>query len=170
MEKDIVNRVANSALMTIDLEDHYPEGERTLIDIRPWLFQELILRESDFRNQLKAHDWKQYEGHYVAITCSADAIIPSWAYLLIGTHLAPYARLVVVGSLNTLEHAIFREVIRDFPIEDYKDKPVVVTGCSKRSIPESAYVDLVTRLTGVARSVMFGEACSTVPLFKRPVK
>jgi hypothetical protein len=167
MEKDIVNRVANSKLITIDLEDYYPEGVRTIIDIKPWLFQELILREKDFRVALKTHDWTQYNNHYVALHCSTDAIIPSWAFMLITTYLTPFAHKVVVGDLINLETVIYNEIIQNLKIDTYTNQPVIVKGCSKKMIPESAYVTLVKKLIPVAKSVMYGEACSSVPLFKK---
>ena len=167
MGEEIVNRVANSQLQTIDLEEHYPEGKRVLLDIKHWLFQEIALRESDFRTHLKQHDWSQYDTSFVALHCSSDAIIPSWAYMLITTYLAPYAQKIIVGNLTDLESAVFNDVINEFPIENYNDKPVIIKGCSHKSIPETAYASLVKKLMPVARSVMFGEACSSVPLYKK---
>ena len=111
MSDEIVNRVAKSALVTIDLEDFYPPGQRSLIDIKNWLFEEIILKEADFRAYVQNHNWSAYNNHYVALTCTADAIIPSWAYLLLTSHLAPYAKKIVVGSLHDLETAIFQDCI-----------------------------------------------------------
>lgn len=167
MSDEIVNRVAKSNLITIDLEDFYPKGLRRIIDIKQWLFHELILKETDFRNYLKEHDWNQYKDQYVALSCSADAIIPSWAYMLISTYLNPVAKKVVVGSLNDLETAIFQDLINELPTEDYKNKPVIIKGCASKPIPETAYIQLIEKVQPVARSIMFGEACSTVPLYKR---
>lgn len=167
MADEIVNRVANSQLKTIDLEDFYPKGERTVIDIKNWLFHEQILKETDFREQLKNHDWSQYKNHFVALTCSSDAIIPSWAYMLIATYVSPFAKKIVVGNLVVLETSIFQEIIANFNIEDYLGKPVIIKGCSNKPIPETAYTQLIGKLQPMVKSIMFGEACSTVPLFKK---
>lgn len=167
MSDEIVNRVAQSSLVTIDLEDFYPKGIRSTIDIKQWLFHELILKEADFRNYLNEHDWTQYQDHYVALTCSADAIIPSWAYMLISTYLHPIAKKVVVGSLENLETAIFQDIINELPVDAYENKPIIIKGCANKPIPETAYIQLIEKLQPIARSIMFGEACSTVPLFKK---
>ena len=170
MKDDIVNRVANSKLKTIDLEDFYPKGERVVLDIKQWLFHELILKETDFREALANYDWKFYSNKYVALTCSADAIIPSWAYMLISTYLFKNAKKVVVGNLNNLETAIYSEVLQDFNTTDFIDKPVIIKGCANKPIPETAYLQLIEKIQPVAKSIMFGEACSTVPLFKKRIK
>ena len=152
--------------MNIDLEDYYPLGERIIFDIKDWLFQEIILKEKEFRDFVKNHDWAQYTNSYVALTCSVDAIIPSWAYLLITTQLADFSKKVVVGNLEQLETAIYQNIIENLSFDSYKNKPVIIKGCSNKPIPETAYVQLIERLLPVARSIMFGEACSTVPLYK----
>lgn len=167
MSGEIINRVANSQLRTLDLEDFYPKGARVLLDIKDWLFEELILKEKDFRAFVEAHDWTQYQNAYVALTCSADAIIPSWAYLLLATKLQPYAKKTVVGSLELLETIVFQDVISQLNIEEFVDKPVIIKGCSNKPIPESAYTLLISKLQPIAKSLMFGEACSTVPLYKK---
>ena len=167
MSKEIVNRVAGSSLVNIDLEDFYPEGERVLLDIKDWLFAGQILKEKDFRNSVKNHYWKNYQNKYVALTCSADAIIPSWAYLLISVELAPFAKKIVVGNLESLETSIFQEIIDKLPVQNYVDKPVIIKGCTNKPIPETAYIQLVSKLTPVAKSLMYGEACSNVPLYKK---
>lgn len=169
MADEIVNRVANSKLVTIDLEDYYPQGERVLLDIKQWLFQELILKEKDFRISINQHNWSQYENAFVALTCSSDAIIPSWAYLLISTKLTSIAKKVIVGNLTELENSIFQEVITNMDVTNFNDKPIIIKGCSDKFIPESSYVQLVSKLTPIAKSVMFGEACSTVPLYKKKI-
>src|SRR5690606_1329212 len=168
MAEEIINRVANSSLTTVDLEDFYPKGNRVLFDIKDWLFQELILKEKDFREHVKKHDWSQYQDTYVALTCTADAIIPSWAYLLITTQLSPLAKKVVVGNLELLETTIFQDVIAQMDVSLYNDKPLIIKGCSNKPIPDSAYTLLISKLQPVAKSIMFGEACSTVPLYKKP--
>ncbi|MCF6280523.1 MAG: DUF2480 family protein [Flavobacteriaceae bacterium] len=167
MKKEIINKVANSKLITIDLEDYYPQGKRVVIDIKSWLFKEIILKEKDFRVSVKSHDWSQYKDSFVALTCSSDAIIPSWAYLLITTNLAPFSKNIIVGNLSELETSIFQDIITDLPTEEYKNKPIIIKGCSEKNIPETAYIQLVSKLIPVAKSVMYGEACSTVPLYKK---
>jgi len=167
MADEIVNRVAKSKLKTIDLEDFYPKGSRTSIDIKDWLFQEIILKEKDFRAFLKNHDWSQYQNHYIAISCSSDAIIPSWAYMLIATYTSPFAKKTIIGNLQQLETAIFQEIMQNFNVEAYKDLPVIIKGCSNKPIPETAYIQLIEKLQPVAKSIMFGEACSTVALYKK---
>ena len=169
MSKEIVNRVADSSLKTIDLELFYPKGKRTVIDIKNWLYQELILKESEFREILKNHDWSVYNNHFVALTCSSDAIIPSWAYMLIATYLSPVTQKNIVGDLKALETAIFQDVIHAINLEEFRSKPVIIKGCSTKPIPESAYIQLIEKLQPVAKSIMFGEACSTVPLFKKTI-
>ena len=166
MPTEIVNRVANSELKTIDLEDYYPKGERTVIDIKNWLFHELILKETDFREHLKNHDWSQYQEQFIALTCSSDAIIPSWAYMLISTFLTPHAKAIVVGDLIELETIIYQKIIHNLNIDDFKAKPVIIKGCANKPIPPTAYIQLIEKLQPHVKSIMFGEACSTVPLFK----
>ena len=165
MEKEIVNRVANSQLKTIDLEEFYPKGNRVILDIKQWLFHEIILKEKEFRQHLKEHNWNQYNNCYVALTCTSDAIIPSWAYMLISTYLTD-AKKVVVGNLTSLENAIFFDIIQDFDVTEYLNKPVIIKGCSSKPIPETAYIQLIERLQPIVKSIMFGEPCSTVPLYK----
>lgn len=167
MAEEIINRVANSPLINIDLEEFYPEGKRVLFDIKDWLFEGIILKEKDFREHVNNHDWSQYEDSYVALTCSEDAIIPSWAYLLLSTVLAPYSKKVVVGDLELLETTIFQEVIQNMDISDYRNKPVIIKGCADKPIPPSAFSFLIERIQPVAKNILYGEACSTVPLFKR---
>ena len=167
MSKEIVNRVANSQLINIDLEDFYPEGERVLFDIKEWLFAEQILKEKDFRKSVKNHNWNTYQNKYIALTCSTEAIIPSWAYLLISVELSPFAKKIVVGNLETLEISIFQEIIDGLPVKNYINKPVIIKGCSNKPIPETAYTLLIARLLPLVKSIMYGEACSSVPLFKK---
>lgn len=166
MAEEIINRVANSKLKTFDLEEIYPEGDRVLFDIKDWLFEELILKEKDFRVSVKNHDWSQYKNTFVAITCSVDAIIPSWAFMLIATELTPYANKVIIGSLEVLETAIFQELISFLDFKDFANAPVIIKGCADKPIPNSAYAFLIEKLQPIAKSIMFGEACSTVPLYK----
>jgi len=167
MEKEIVNRVATSKLITIDLEELYPEGDRIIFDISKWLYEGLILKEKDFRENVQQHDWSQYKDSYVSLSCLTDAIIPSWAYLLITAKLSPFAKKIVVGNLDLLETIIFQEIISDLEIDIYKDKPVIIKGCSNKPIPLTVSTQLVEKILPVAKTIMFGEACSTVPLYKR---
>lgn len=168
MSTEIVNRVANSKLITFDLEDHYPQGERVLFDIKDWLLEGFVLREKDFRESAKSFDWSVYQDAYVALTCSTDAVIPGWAYMLLTTYLTPYAKKVVVGDLDTLESLLYSQLINELDVSAYQDKAVIVKGCSRKPVPQNAYIQLIQKLQPVARSIMYGEACSSVPLFKRP--
>ncbi len=167
MAEEIINRVANSKLVTINLEDFYPQGERVLFDIKDWLLEGFVLREKEFRATARAHDWSQYRGKFVALTCSSDAIIPGWAYLLLSTYLAPVAQKVVVGDLEMLETIIYTEVLSKFEPSEYAGLPVIIKGCSRKPVPQNAYIQLLKKLQPVAKSIMYGEACSSVPLFKQ---
>jgi hypothetical protein len=164
---EIINKVAQSGLITIDLEDHYVSGERVLFDLKGWLYEELILKEKDFREKLKDHPWENYKDKFVAISCSADAIIPTWAFMLVASHLKPVAGKISFGDLKKLEEDLFDEAISKINPEDYKDQKVVIKGCSKIEVPVSAYVNLTALLRPVVKSIMYGEPCSTVPVFKR---
>jgi len=167
MEKEIINRVANSKLVTIDLEDYYPEGERILFDIKDWLYEGLVLREKDFRQKVNTHNWEQYQDCYIALICSTDAIIPTWAFMLLATYLEPYATKVVTGNLDTLETSVYQDIINTFDVSAFIDKPIIIKGCSNKPVPASAYVMLTNKLKPIAKSIMYGEACSSVPLYKR---
>ncbi|SEK80121.1 Protein of unknown function [Aquimarina amphilecti] len=168
MAEEIINRVANNTkLITIDLEDYYPEGDRILFDIKDWLFEGFILREKDFRESVANHDWSQYQNKYIALHCSTDAIIPGWAYLLLTTRLIPFAKKVVVGSLENIETILFTHIIDELDVSEYQDKFLIIKGCSNKPVPESAYIALIQKLQPIAKSIMYGEACSSVPLFKR---
>lgn len=166
-ENNIVNRVANSGLITLNLEDYYHAGERMLWDIAPHLFQGLLLREKDFRDFIKQHDWAQYEGKNIAITCSADAIVPTWAYMLLATQFEPYAHRVVFGELQTLEQTLFQEAIAQIDKTALTDAKVIIKGCNKYDVPVFAYTELAYQLKPYVSSLMFGEACSNVPLYKK---
>jgi hypothetical protein len=167
IQENIVNRVAQSGLVSFDLADLYPQGERILYDIKDNLFHGLILREKDFREFVKAHDWSQYAGKHVAITCSADAIVPTWAYMLLASKMAPYAANIVFGDLEALETSLFQKALAQFDLERFRDERIVIKGCGDTQIPTSAFVEITTRLTAIAKSIMYGEPCSTVPVFKR---
>lgn len=168
MEQTIINKVTQSSLITLDLEDFYPKGERVVYDLKNNLFQELILKEKDFREFLKSHDWKGYQDKNVAIICSVDAIIPTWAYMLLAIHLESIAHHFVFGDLKALEQALFQKVLAQINLEDYRDKKVVVKGCGNLPIPEFAYIEITRLLKPIVASLMFGEPCSTVPLYKKP--
>lgn len=167
MEGEIVNRVAKSPLITLDLEAFYPEGNRFGIDLSQWLEEGLILREQQFRDALKGHDWEVYADGYVHLYCSTDAIVPAWAFMLIGSYLQGIAREVVVGSRELLETLLFRKGLKTMDLEAYRDRPVIIKGCSNLPVPSSAYVWALQQVQEVARSVMYGEACSAVPIFKK---
>lgn len=167
MSDEIINKVSRSDLITIDLEEFYPDGKRVVLDIKNWLFRGMILKEKDFRASVVKHDWSSYKDSYVAITCSEDAIIPSWAYPLVASELAPFAKKIIVGNLELLESIVFESVIQNLNVESFRDKPIVVKGCTQKSIPASAFTMLIKKLHPVARSIMYGEACSTVPIYKR---
>jgi hypothetical protein len=167
MENEIVNRVVNSPLVTFDLEELYTPGERILFDIKSLLFQELILREKDFRDFIKTHDWSQYTNKHVAITCSADAVVPTWAYMLLTASLQPYVASVIFGSLQDLEITLFKKALDKVDWDKFNNSKVVIKGCSKVEVPISSYVEVTNRLRPVASSIMFGEPCSTVPVFKK---
>lgn len=163
----IVNRVAQSKLVTLDLEAYYPEGKRVLLDIKEWLYEGLILKEKEYRAYVNGHDWEQYEGQYVALFCSTDAIVPGWAYMLLATKLQPYAKKVVVGTLEELETSVYQTIIENLDLSNFKDRPVIIKGCSNKPVPDNAYLFITSRLQNVAKSILYGEACSSVPLFKR---
>ena len=167
MENEIVNRVANSKLITIDLEDLYIDGIRSVFDIKDWLHQGLILKEKEFRAYVKDFDWSKYQDQFIALTCSTDAIIPGWAYMLITTAVAPFAKQVVIGDLEQLETQLYTSEIEKIDKAIYKDKPVIIKGCSNKPVPPNAYILLVQKLQPVVKSILYGEACSSVPLYKR---
>lgn len=167
MAEEIINRVANSKLVTFDLEDLYLQGNRQLVDISQWLDQGFILRETAFRKSVKEHDWSQYTNTFVALHCSTDAIVPAWAYMLVATHMQGIAKKVITGDLALLETILYTEVIQGIDVTPYENVPVIVKGCSNKPVPENAYLLLIEKLQPVARSLMFGEACSSVPLYKK---
>ena len=167
MEPLFVNRVANSGLVTLNLEDFIHPGERVVYDIRENLFHGLILREKDFREFIKINDWALYDGKNVAIVCSADAIVPTWAYMLLATKLQNHAHRYLFGNLEALEQALFQEAIAAIDSAEYRDAKVVVKGCGNVPVPTYAYVAIMQKLLPVASSIMYGEPCSTVPLYKK---
>jgi len=164
---ELVNRVAQSGLITLDLETFYPDGEIVAFDLKPFLFMEMILKEKDFREALKNLDWSQFEGKYMAVYCSADAIIPMWAYMLVATNAAPFAKDVVQCTPEQLPEMVFMKKLGALDISDYEGKRMVIKGCSDRPVPPSAYLEITRRLQPVVQSIMFGEPCSTVPVYKK---
>lgn len=166
MEKEIINRVANSALMQIDLEEYYPNNQRVSLDLKNFLSDGILLKEKEFRAQLNAFDFTVFQDKFVAIDCSVEAILPSWTYFLLTSYLQPYAKLIVHGNLQDLEREIFIYTISAINWEQYRNKKVIVKGCSKKQIPQSAFVFLLQQLQPLAQSILFGEACSSVPVFK----
>ena len=168
--EEIANRVANSALEVFDLEDYYPKGIRSQIDISLWLLEGLLLKEKDFRLHLQQHDWSQYQNQYIAINCSTDAIVPTWASILVAIQLAPYAQKIVNGTIEDLDSALYEELLAKIDYSAYENKAVIIKGCSKKPVPMRAYILAAHYLQPFARSIMYGEACSAVPLFKAPKK
>ena len=168
MEETLINRDENSGLITFNLEDHYPQWEVAQFDIKDYLFQGLILREKDFRLALKEHDWNQYHDKVLCVFCSSDAIIPIWAYMLVASHAKEFAKEIFTGTPQEFLSAYYHKIISTIDTSTFKDQRVVIKGCSDKPVPVSAYADIVVMLHGVAQSIMFGEPCSTVPVFKRP--
>ena len=167
MSDEIINRVAQSGLSTLDLEDYYPKEEIVVFDLKPMLFREMILKEKEFRDARQAIDWTAYQGKVLAITCTADAIIPSWAYMLVAVQAAPFVRDVVLGDRATALRDIFLRNIRAIDISAFADKRVVVKGCGDLSVGGFAYLEIASRLRPVVKSMMYGEACSNVPVYKK---
>jgi hypothetical protein len=168
VEEVLVNRVDNSGLITIDLEKFYPSKTLTTFDIKDYLFHGLILKEKDFREALKVHDWSQYNDTVLCIICSNDSIIPVWAYMLIATYATGFASEVYVGNHDEYVKQVFQGTINQLNIEDFVDQKVVIKGCSNKPVPPSAYAAITSKLAGKAQSIMYGEPCSTVPVYKKP--
>lgn len=164
---EIINKVANSNLQVFDLEDYYIAGNRIQIDISQWLTEGYLLIEKDLREHLKNFDFSIYQDCLVAINCSTDAIVPAWANILVAIYVAPFAKKVVSGKLNDLETALYQEILPTLDYTLFNNKPVILKGCSKKPVPESAYVLAILHLRPFAKSIMYGEACSAVPLFKK---
>jgi hypothetical protein len=167
MDNPIVNKVAKSPILNIDLKEWEVEGERLTYDLAQHLFQGLILKEKDFREEIATQDWASYEGKHVAVYCSADAIVPTWAFMVIASELAPFAKTVAFGSLDDLEQKIWDRLFQKIDWVTYGKKVVIVKGCSDIPVPEYAFVSLSQHLAKHARKLMFGEPCSTVPVYKK---
>ena len=167
MNDPIINKVAESGLITIDLANYYPQGETVVFDLKEYLFMGMILKEKDFREALKNKDWSVYDGKNVAITCSADAIIPVWAYMLIASYLQPLAGEMVMGDEKELHKIIFLKNLSRIDINEFADKRIVIKGCGDIPVGDFAYMEITKMLRPVAKSIMYGEPCSTVPIYKR---
>lgn len=164
---EIINRVADSGIKTIDIEKWKPKGQRSAIDLESHLFQGLVLRENEFRSFLKECDWNIYKDHFVSVYCSADAIIPNWAYMLLASNLSGIAKKVVFGNIQALETQLILDEIHSFDLSAYENERVIIKGCSDEAISEEAYLELTMRLKPIVKSLMFGEPCSAVPVYKR---
>ena len=167
MSEEIINKVAQSQLVSLDLEQFYPKEEIAIFDLKPFLFMELILKEKDFRTALQEKDWSEYNNKIVGVTCSADAVIPVWAYMLVATYLEPVATDVIMGDEKKVTEQILLKKIQAIDINQYADKRVVIKGCGEIAIGEFAYMEITKRLRPVAKSIMYGEPCSTVPVYKK---
>ncbi len=167
MEKDIVNKVALSPLVSFDLADYHDPAPRVGIDIAERLFMCMILKEGDYRGWLESVDWAQYQGQHVHLHCSADAIIPGWAYMLLAIQLQPFASTIVFGSREDLEIAIWHKALDRIDYQQLEGKKIVVKGCGDIEIPQATFVDFIVRLRAIADKLMYGEPCSTVPLWKK---
>jgi hypothetical protein len=163
---EIINKVANSKLEVFDLEDYYPQRKRIQIDISQWLIDGFLLKEKDFREQLKNHNWSQYQDCFVAVNCATDAIVPGWAIILVAVHVAPFAKKTINGNLEDLESFLYQEILPAIDFTVYQNKSVILKGCSQKPVPMAAYVLAIQNLLPFAKSIMYGEACSAVPLFK----
>jgi Protein of unknown function (DUF2480) len=170
MEEDVmINKVAESGIITLNLEDYYPQGEVVLFDLKDYLFMGLILKEKDFREALKNLDLTPYHDKNIAITCTADAVIPMWANMLVASYLQPVAKNVVFGNEDFLQKTLFLKNLYKINVADFSDKRVVIKGCGELPVSESAYVEITNLLRPVVKSIMYGEPCSTVPIYKKKV-
>jgi hypothetical protein len=167
MENAIINKVAESGLITLDLEDFYPKQELVVFDLKDYLFMGLILKEKDFRAALQDIDWSQYQNKNVALTCSADAIVPMWAYMLVASYLRPFANETLFGNKETATATLVLKNLSKINGEEFTDKRIVVKGCGDVQIAESAYIEITNKLQPFAKSIMYGEPCSTVPIYKK---
>ena len=166
MEKDIINKVTNSKLEVFDLEDYFPKEEIVAIDISQWLYEGFILREKEFRNVLKNTDWSHYSGKGIALFCSSDAILPAWAFALVTTFLQPFAKYIVNGNKEDYLILAYKTALDALDYSNYIDKPLILKGCAKKPVPQQIYSLAIQKLMPFAKSIMFGEACSAVPLYK----
>ena len=170
MDQPLVNRVANSGLITIKLEEFFPPQELAIFDLKNYLFMEMILKEKDFRAALKEHNWEQYQGKVLLVYCSADAVIPVWAYMLVATYAAPYAHDIFQGTADDFYRCYFLRQLDQLDMEQYRDQRLVIKGCSDHPVPPAAYLEITRKLQPLAKSIMYGEPCSTVPVYKQARK
>lgn len=168
MQGEIRNKVAESSLITFDLEEYYDQSPRALFDIKDNLYQELVLKEKDFREFVKVNDWSKYKGQHVAIHCSVDAIVPTWAFMLLSAVIEPHAKSVVFGDLSHLENSLFQEALAKIDLKKFEEEKVIIKGCGRFPVPEFAYVEITRLLKPMVSSLMYGEACSAVPIYKKP--
>lgn len=164
--EEIINKVAQSSLVVFDLEDYYPDNYVLDLDVSQWLTEGFILREADFRTQLKNNDWSPFEDKYVALYCSTDAILPAWTFALVAAHLAPFALKIIHGTKETAIIEWYQDILNKLDYTEFFDNPVILKGCSKKAVPNQVYTLAIQKLIKVSKSVMFGEACSAVPLYK----
>jgi len=169
MSEAIKNKVSESGLVTLDLEQYHPGDDVVLFDLKDYLFMGLILKEKDFREALKNLDWEVYRNKYVGVTCSADAIIPPWAYMLAASYLQPVAKDVIMGDEKEVGKLAFLKNIQGIDVNEFADQRVVVKGCGETPIGEFAYMEITKRLRPVVKTIMYGEPCSTVPIYKQPL-
>jgi hypothetical protein len=167
MSDTFINKVAESGLITLDLEKYIPKENIAVFDLKDFLFMGMILKEKDFRDALKKEDWEKFRDNHVAITCSADAIIPVWAYMLITTYLQPVAKGISMGSKRDLFKALFIKNLSSINAAEFTDKKVVIKGCGDTPIDDFAYAEATKILLPAAKSIMYGEPCSTVPVYKK---
>jgi len=164
---EIINKVDQSGLITLNLEDYYDSDKRVFIDLKEHLYEGVILRERDFRAFVKSNDWSQYRDCNIAIDITTDAIVPAWAFMLVASAVSPFAKTVIKGALEDLNKHLYTIALQKIDLTELQDKFVIVKGCSKLPVPESTYVELCALLQPVVKTLSYGEACSKVPLFKR---
>lgn len=169
MAETLVNKVANSRLITLKLEEYWPKAPFAALDLKDYLFMELMLKEKDFREHIKGHDFSQYRDKTLLVFCSTDAIIPAWAFMLVAAAAAPFTADIFMGSEEEYLRQHFRQTIAGLDLEAFTDQRVVIKGCGEKQVPASAYLDVTAHLRPVVKSIMYGEPCSTVPVFKRPM-
>ena len=167
MDDAIINRVANSGLVTIDLEDYLPKGEIAVFDLKDHLFRGLILKEKDFREALQGLDWEIFRNKYVVITCSADAIIPMWAYMLVTSYVQPVAKDVYCGTAEEMKKHLFLKNLGTIKTDEFAGQRLIIKGCGDQPVDSAAYAEITKLLRPVAKSIMYGEACSNVPIYKK---
>lgn len=169
MSEPIINKVAESGLITLDLVQYFPKGETAVFDLKDYLFMGMILKEKDYREALKAKDWSGYKDKNIALVCTADAIIPVWAWMLAATYLQPVAKELVMGDEKELHKTLFLKTLSAINVNEFEDKRVVIKGCGETPIPDYVYMEITRLLRPVVKSIMYGEPCSTVPVYKRPI-